>query len=203
MMNDATQQPVAGTPPTGGKARGARNLVRHAILFGMLALLPPWPGVAADISVALTPGSSTVAFRAYGLGLFPLDGQFARFHGRFTYDPAAPAHCSVMLQVDVPSLAMDPTYGGMVLGPEFLDAARFPGLAYQGTCDADAMNGLLTMHGVSRPFALTLDRGRNEVTAVGSLRRADWGMTARPLLGGSTVRITVTVPLSAPARIGG
>ncbi len=197
--------------PRGGNGRGAGTLVRYAAAFcGLLVLSLPWHGVAADAapgtSIELLPGPSTVAFRAYGLGLLPLDGQFTRFHGRFSYDPDAPTtHCSVALQVDVTSLAMpSETVGEMVLGPDFLDATRFPTLAYDGTCDPEGLTGQLAMHGVTRPFALTLDWRAGGVTAVGRLRRADWGMTARPLLGGSTVRITVTAPLPPPPpRAGG
>jgi polyisoprenoid-binding protein YceI len=108
------------------------------------------------------------------------------------------------LQVDVGSLTMTTaSMSEMVLGPDFLDAARYPALAYDGACNAEGLTGQLTMHGVTRPFALTLDRQAGAVTAVGRLPRADWGMTARPLLGGSTVRIEVTVPLPAlPPRRG-
>ncbi len=156
------------------------------------------------MQIELLPGRSTVAFRAYGLGLLPLDGQFTRFHGWFSYDPGTPSHCSVTLQADVGSLAMtSATVGETVLGPDFLDAARFPVLAYDGACDAEGLTGQLAMHGVTRLFALTLDWEPDAVTAVGRLRRADWGMTARPLLGGFTVRITVTVPLPAPPQSGG
>jgi polyisoprenoid-binding protein YceI len=177
-------------------------------LSGILALVLAWHGAAAqgapEASVELLPNTSKVAFRAYGFGLFPLDGNFTRFRGRFTYDPAAPTHCSVTLQADVGSLDMTPsTAGETVLGPDFLDAARFPMLAYEGTCGPEGLTGQLTMHGVTRPLTLTLDRRANGITAVGRLLRADWGMTARPLLGGSTVRITVTVPLPAPPRAGG
>jgi polyisoprenoid-binding protein YceI len=178
--------------------------MRYAILLGILALLPPPHSAAAEVSVELLPGRSTVAFRAYGLGLLPLDGEFARFRGRFTYNPDAPAHCSVTLQAEVASLAMTPaTFGDTVLGPDFLDAARFPMLTYDGACGPDGLTGMLSLHGVTAPFTLTLDRRADRVTAVGRLRRADWGMTARPLLGGSTVRITVTVPLAAAPRAGG
>ncbi len=182
--------------------------MRYATLFGHLALVLPWHGVtaaeAAEVSVELLPGRSSVGFRAYGFGLLPLDGQFTRFHGRFSYDPDAPTHCSVTFQVDVASLAMTPArFGEMVLGPDFLDAARFPALAYDGACGPGGLAGLLTMHGVTRPLTLTLDRRADAVVAVGRLRRADWGMTARPLLGGSTVRVTVTVPLPVPPRTGG
>jgi polyisoprenoid-binding protein YceI len=155
--------------------------------------------MAAEVSVPLSPAQSTVAFRAYGLGLLPLDGRFTRFDGRFTYDPAAPTHCAVTLRADTASLTMTPaSFGEMVRGPDFLDSQRFPLLAYDGACGPDGLTGLLSMHGVTRPFALALNWHHDTVTASGGLHRADWGMTARPLLGGSTVRITVTVSLPAP-----
>jgi len=180
---------------------GAGDLTRYASFLGILLLLVPCHAMAADVSVELSPGHSTVGFRAYGFGFLPLDGQFTQFHGRFTYDPEAPGHCSVTLQASVASLAMTPEAAGeTVRGPDFLDAARFPTLAFDGACSPEGLTGQLTMHGVTRPFTLTLDRRAARVTAAGRLRRADWGMTARPLLGGSTVRITVTVPLPEPPR---
>ena len=183
--------------------------MRYAAALLALLLLLPWDGMAADAApdatTALLPQDSTVTFRAYGLGFLPLDGHFTSFQGRFTAPPGAPAECSVTLQVDVASLAMDSaSVGETILGPDFLDAARFPLLSYNGTCGPHGLAGELTMHGVTRPFALTLDRRSNAVIAQGQLRRADWGMTARPLLGGSTVRITVTAPLPmASPRPGG
>jgi polyisoprenoid-binding protein YceI len=146
--------------------------------------------------VQLAPGSSTVAIRTYGLGLFPLDGRFGRFDGVLSYDPDDRTRCRVVLHVDVASLVMSPgAMTGTVLGPDFLDAAHFPTLAYDGACAPDGMAGALTMHGVTRSFALTLDWHHNVVEAVGRLRRADWGMTARPLLGGRFVRIMVKLNL--------
>lgn len=184
-------------------------MVRYATaLFGLLIALPPHAiaaGSAPDIGIALSPPDSSVALRAYGLGLLPLNGHFTRFQGRFNDDPGAPAACSVTLQIEVGSLAMgSASVGEMVLGPDFLDAARYPLLSYDGTCGPNGLTGQLTMHGVTRPFTLTLDRHAGAIIAEGRLRRADWGMTARPLLGGSTVRITVSVPLPAsqPAQGG-
>jgi polyisoprenoid-binding protein YceI len=181
---------------------------RRASLCGLLVLLLALHATpvdaAAEATIELLPGPSSVGFRAYSFGLLPLNGEFTRFHGQFTYDPGAPAHCSVTLQADVASLAMAPAAAGdTVLGPDFLDAARFPALAYQGACGPEGLTGELTMHGVTRPFALALEWKPGAVTAAGRLRRADWGMTGRPLLGGSTVRITVRVPLPPAPRPGG
>ena len=53
------------------------------------------------------------------------------------------------------------------------------------------------MHGVTHPFELSLTWSKDAVVAEGRLLRADWGMTAMPILGGRTVRIRVTVALPA------
>ncbi|HTW69130.1 MAG TPA: YceI family protein [Acetobacteraceae bacterium] len=173
-------------------------------MIGRLALLllALWSFPAAAYGgtmareIPLAPDSSSVAIRAYGLGLVPFDGRFARFHGVLRYDPDDHARCRVALQVDVASLAMaQSAMTATVLGPDFLDAGRYPALAYEGACGRDGIAGALTMHGVTRPFGLTLDWRRNAVEGVGRLRRADWGMTARPFLAGRFVRITVTVGL--------
>ena len=84
-----------------------------------------------------------------------------------------------------------------------MDAASFPILSYAGNCQAQGdLEGMLAMHGVTRPFALSLDWSRDGVAAEGRLARADWGMTAMPLLGGRTVRIRVTVPLAGGRQAG-
>jgi len=163
------------------------------------------PALASDAltEVTLAPATGVVGFRAYGMGLLPLDGQFTRFQGTLFIDPGRHDVCRVALRVEVASLAMSTdSLRDDVLGPDFLDSARYPVLSYDGTCGADGLDGALTMHGVTRPFTLALEWDKGDVVAVGRLRRADWGMTAMPVLGGSTVRITVSVHLAAPRRAG-
>ena len=77
-----------------------------------------------------------------------------------------------------------------------MDAADFPSLAYHGTCQSSGLQGMLGLHGVTRPFALSLTWTPRRIVAKGDLHRADWGMTALPILGGQTVRILVSVPLT-------
>jgi hypothetical protein len=56
---------------------------------------------------------------------------------------------------------------------------------------------MLTMHGATHHCSLSLDWRPNEVIAQGHIVRADWGISAMPLLAGKTVRIRVSVPLAA------
>ena len=181
-----------------------RNHLRTVVLACMLVgMARPTPGHADTVRADLAPADGVVAFRAYGMGLLPLDGEFGRFHGSVTYDPRDHAACRVELRVDVASLGMSTdALRDNVLGPDFLDAGRFPFMEYFGACAGDGLEGRLDMHGVVRPFALTLDWTHDGVVATGRLRRADWGMTAMPVLGGSTVRIKVTVRLAGTRHAG-
>ena len=148
-------------------------------------------------NLSFGPLASELAFRAYGMGLWPIDAHFSRFEGALRYDADNRQSCDVELRAQVASLIADDTdLRDTIAGPEFLDAASFPTLAYTGRCQApDRLDGTLTMHGVTRPFTLSLTWKHGMVEAEGRLERADWGMTARPLLGGRTIRIRVVVPL--------
>src|ERR1700761_999325 len=99
---------------------------------------------AATRRIELAPTSGTLELRAYGIGFLPLDGQFSRFHGWFEYDPNDHANCRVELQADVISLQMeDASTRDTIIGPDFIDAARYPILAYAGTCQGSGITGEL------------------------------------------------------------
>jgi polyisoprenoid-binding protein YceI len=165
-----------------------------ALLLGTVATV----AVAAPQRIDITPAASEVAFRAYKAGLLPLDGKFTRFKGSLAIDPTDRASCRVELQVEVASLQTDdPAAQPVVTGPRFMDATSFPMLRFVGDCDGPKVAGVLAMHGVNRPCALSLDWHPDKVIAEGLLVRADWGITAMPLLVGRTVRIRVSVPLPA------
>lgn len=173
--------------------------MRHLRFIPMLAaLLPAAAPPAAAERIELLPAGSEVAFRAYGLGLLPLDGRFTRFRGWLRYARPDHADCMVELQIEVPSLTMgQESVRDEILGPDFMDAAQFPGMTYRGACEASNLEGMLTMHGVTRPFALSLDWSERQGVAEGNLRRSEWGVSGMPILAGPTVRIRVTAPLTS------
>ena len=169
-------------------------LTLAALLMAGLA----WEAQAEPRRIQFGPPGSEVAFRAYGLGLLPIDASFTRFDGWLTYDPDVSGSCQVELHAQVASLVTDDAWRrDTIVGPDFMDAVRFPALTFAGSCrPGEDLEGMLAMHGVTRPFALSLSWRGDGVVAEGRLARADWGMTAMPLLGGRTVRIRVTVPLT-------
>jgi polyisoprenoid-binding protein YceI len=149
--------------------------------------------------IVLSPPSSRVELRIYGMGLLPFDGSFARFHGLMRYDAASPAKCQVVLEVDPASLAMsNDSMREQIIGPDFIDVAQFPQLAFHGGCEGETIAGDLTLHGQTHPFTLDLERSARGMVATGHLRRAEWGITARPLMGGTTIRIRVEIPNPPP-----
>lgn len=171
-------------------------LVAAWCLFWML------PGHAVTRTLILEPRSAQINFRAYGLGVVPIDGAFARFTGTLIIDSADPAVCQVDLQAEAASLQMpDPSMTQEVLGPDLLDVSRYPAFAFKGSCGDGRVRGILLLHGVSRPLALDVTRAENEWVATGRMRRADWGMSARPLLAGPEIRIrfTAALPSGLPA----
>jgi polyisoprenoid-binding protein YceI len=163
-------------------------------LFCLLCLLLIAIPAGADQASLLPPGSA-VELRSYGLGLLPLDGKFTHFHGWIRYDPSNPSACQVVLEIEAGSLAMSSdAIRDRMTGPEMMDVTQFPDMAFHGACQGEAVAGALTMHGQTHPFALDFVRSAGTIVATGRLRRADWGITGSPLLGGSTVRIRVTMP---------
>jgi polyisoprenoid-binding protein YceI len=86
---------------------GRAYLTRVRASFTLAALL--FAGLACSAQAAprrirLGPPDSEVAFRAYGLGLLPIDANFTRFEGWLTYDPDDRRSCRVELSVQVASL---------------------------------------------------------------------------------------------------
>jgi polyisoprenoid-binding protein YceI len=170
---------------------------RKIACAGMALLLAASPvlgdrSVAAPSKFVLAPGSVQVRFRAYGLGLMPIDGQFTRFHGTLTLDGANPAACTLMLEAETASLDM----GSRLMtedaqGSDLLDVAHFPDFRIEGSCDGNRIQATLLLHGVSRPIILDVTRAHGTWTASGLMRRAEWGMGARPMLAGPEVRISM------------
>ncbi len=156
------------------------------------------PAVSRTLTVPLLPQSSEVALRASAFGLFSMEGRFARFAGTLTYDPAAPERCAAAIRVDVASLMMaQAAPRATILGPEFMDVAQYPILSFEGRCDASGMvDGMLTMRGESHALRLRLSREGQQIIVTGGLRRAEWGMGARPFLVGPVIHIRVSTALS-------
>ncbi len=173
-----------------------RFLPPGAVLLA--ALLIGAPAMPAPRTMSLSPPNAEVGLRAYALGMMPVDGNFTRFHGTLGFDADDMDRCQVELTIEAASLFMpQQSIRDDVVSPSFLDAAAFPTLVYRGSCAAGVVRGMLTMHGQTHPLELSLERNRIGLVATGVIHRFDWGMTERPIMVGSTVRIRVSAPWPA------
>lgn len=170
--------------------------MRLSVLL-IVPLLAFGPANAAPRMLRLAPPGAALGIGAYAMGLVPISARFDRFDGSLTYDPAQPGRCSATLNARVASLeASSAATRATILGPAFLDAGRFPILAFTGTCsDAETIEGSLTLRGVTRKLAMRLTWGPHGLVAEGHVRRRLWGMDAKPLLVGPVIRIRLTAEL--------
>lgn len=159
-------------------------------------LLAPMPAGAAPVRYVLAPGTVHVSFRGYGLGMLPIDGEFSRFDGTLTLDSQDPAFCAITLRADTASLAMGTAaITADAQGPDLMDVTRFPELRLNGSCDGKRLQATLLLHGVSRPLPMDVVAGNGTWQATALMRRADWGMGARPMLAGPEARVRITAGL--------
>ncbi len=81
-----------------------------------------------------------------------------------------------------------------MLGPEVLDTQRYPQITFHSTrvepggADSWLVHGDLTLHGVTRPVAVSVSRIQQEYRGSASLKQTDFGI--RPIRAGAgTVRV--------------
>ena len=180
---------------------GRASTIVLALLLGSAAApSPPAPIRLAPIRLA--PPATEVGFRAYAFGMVPIDGTFTRFQGQLGLDAGLPGACLVDVSIDTASLFIaDRETRDDVISPAFLDAGAYPAMIYRGRCAEGGVRGELTLHGQTHPLLLNLAREDDRLIATGIIRRAEWGITARPILAGPTVRIRVSIPAIGGAAL--
>lgn len=170
--------------------------MRSAAAVVIMLLGAGVPARAEPVRFALAPGSVQVTFRAYGLGMLPITGNFTRFGGTLVVDRANPAACTLNLQAEAASLRMpQQSMTDDALGPDVMDVAAFPRFELVGECRGSTLEGTLLLHGVRKPISMAVTLKGDSWEASALIRRADWGITARPLLAGPEVRISVVAGL--------
>lgn len=129
-----------------------------------VAALTALPALAQPVSYTLDPSHTYPSFEAdhFG-GVSVWRGKFKKSEGKVVLDRAAKTgsvEVSIdMASVDTGNAALDKH----LQGAEFFDTAKYPTAVFKGTqfkFDGDrpvAVDGTLTLHGVTRPVTLTLD----------------------------------------------
>lgn len=145
---------------------------------------------AADYDVDTS--HAFVQFKISHMGFSTMVGGFKKFSGKFSWDKENPGASSVEITIETASLDTNWAERDKHLRSEdFLDVKKFPVASfksskYTGDSKGGKMEGVLTLHGVSKPLTLDVtaigegpdpwggQRAGFEATA--TLRRADWGI---------------------------
>ncbi|MGE5170055.1 MAG: YceI family protein [Rudaea sp.] len=183
---------------------------RIAILFFAL----PGVALAAQESYVLDPTHSQVAFETRHLGFSTQRGHFAKSSAKVTLDRAA-KRGTVDVTIDATSIhTQDPMrLDAIVKGEKYFNVDKYPTITFTSSdvrFDGDkvvAVDGELTMLGVTKPVVLKVDHFRcgehsfnkkpmcgGDATAV--IKRSEWGMTAG-LPYSPADEVTIVVPIEA------
>jgi polyisoprenoid-binding protein YceI len=166
-------------------------------LLGVAGLIATHPGESARPTVAGTaaawkvdPVHSAVVFKIRHADISWFYGTFAVKQGSLTFDPANAADGSVEVSIDPASVATGNTSRDEHLrGPDFFDAKQFPVIVFAGkkleaAGDGIAIEGELTLRGVTKPLKVTVTKtGEGEFRGprVGyettfTIKRSDFGL---------------------------
>jgi polyisoprenoid-binding protein YceI len=177
------------------------------LLIALLALSCMNPSIADDYRI--DPARTSVRFDITALGVFNQDGRFERVRGTVALDESSQSG-EIHIEIDAASIETGLALRDMDFrGERWFDVARFPTLAFHGrqfVFEAQrlaAIDGMLTLRGVTRPLRFRVERfhcgrlggGQDGCAAVASarLRRSDFGMDAYSLLVGDEVRLRVEI----------
>lgn len=133
------------------------GLVLGAALGSIGTALP-----AADY--AIDTAHSFVEFRIKHLGYSWLYGRFNRFSGHFSYDADNPHASAISVSIDTASVDTNHAERDKHLrGSDFLDVAKYPeatfeSTKYSGDAQSGTLEGMLTLHGVTKPISIHLEK---------------------------------------------
>lgn len=163
---------------------------RHSLAALALAATVSLPGVAAadDYVIDAEKAHAFVQFRIQHLGFSWLYGRFNEFDGRFTYDAKNPANNRAEVNIDVASIDSNHAERDKHLrSAEFLDVEKFPQARFVSTAYKDQGNGKgvlsgnLTLHGVTRPVTIEVERIGEGNDPWGGYRAGFFGTTTLTL----------------------
>jgi polyisoprenoid-binding protein YceI len=169
--------------------------------FALIALAAvPISAAAATETYPFDPLHTSISFAIDHLGLSMIHGRFSKFSGKFAIDRTAKTG-SVELVIDTASVDTNDNDKGNrprsrdehLRSADFFNVAEFPKMTYKSTSVVFAgdtptvVQGDLTLLGVTKPVAITVERFRcNPATATAKercggsanarIKRSDFGM---------------------------
>jgi len=147
--------------------------------------------------------NTQVSFVVQHLGLQWVSARFPELAGELVLDRRG-GQSRVDVTVEVASLeCSEPRWSERLRSAEWLDAGRYPQMTYHSShiemVEQHAIaNGDLTLHGITRPVALTVTvfncpaGGECQFAAHGRIRRSDFGLPHGFWSGGDQVEIAIS-----------
>ena len=148
---------------------------------------------SAEYSIDVPGMHAAIQFRISHLGFSVLTGRFNDFKGSFTWDKVSPSRSTVEVTVNTASIDTNHAERDKHLrGEDFLDVEKYPvatfkSTKYRGDASGGKLDGILTLHGVSKPVTLDVEYIGEGVDPWGGYRagfkghtrikRSDFGMT--------------------------
>lgn len=193
-------------------------MIRHLPLLLIAAATPALAQMPGSPATPAAAGTYTVdsrhtqaIFAISHFGFSDFYGIIPNATGTLALDPANAANDKLDVTLPVSAISTTNTVlDGELKSADWLDAGKFPEIRYTSTkvtqtgARTARIEGMLTMHGVTRPVALdaTLTGvGNNPMTkaatvgfsATGTLHRSEFGVTKyAPNIIGDEVKLTIT-----------
>lgn len=143
---------------------------------------------AADYVIDTEKAHAFIQFRIQHLGYSWLYGRFNEFDGKFSYDAENPGANKVEVNIDTASIDSNHAERDKHLrSDDFLDVKKFPQARFVSTKFADQGNGRatltgeLTLHGVTRPVTIEVERIGEGNDPWGGYRAGFFGTTTLKL----------------------
>jgi polyisoprenoid-binding protein YceI len=145
------------------------NLVTRRLAAAVLAMGLVVPAIAAPVTYAIDPAHTFPRFSYNHLGLSTQLSRFNQTTGTVVYDKAKQT-ASVDVVIDMKSVDTGfATFDEHIQGADFLDTAKYPTATFKSTRvmfkdgTPTAIEGKLTIKGITRPVTLQVNRFVNTV----------------------------------------
>lgn len=129
-------------------------------LCGLILAAVALSGPVSAAEYTIDPSHAFIQFRISHLGYSVLAGRFNQFEGTFNWDQDNPAASAI--KVTIKTASIDTNWAERdkhIRGENFLDVENFPEATFTsskftGDATRGTLEGILTLHGVSKPVSL-------------------------------------------------
>lgn len=173
------------------------------VLFGALA-----PASAAATTWTIDPNHSAAQFSVRHMMVSNVRGEFGKLSGAIVFDDLDASRSSVEATIDATTInTRVEARDNDLKSASFFDVAKYPSITFKSTKvrpagpNKYAVDGNLTIHGVTKPVTLAVDatpavkdakgNERRGAEATTKLSRKDFGVSADPTIVGDEVQITI------------